>query len=193
MRRLSIFIGLCLPVSAQMPIPGPFATGGGSVACAQLPALTGAVTTSAGSCATTLAPISTIATSLAIGGATIGSNALAVTGTAIISGNVGIGTTPTSLLHSAGSFAAGYVAKTATYTATISDYTINCTANTFTVTLPTAVGITGRIYIVKNSGVGVITVDGDGSETIDGAATVVLGTQYESLTVMSTGASWIIQ
>jgi hypothetical protein len=85
-----------------------------------------------------------------------------------------------------------YVAKTATYTITDYDYTIDCTANTFTVTLPTAVGITGRIYIIKNSGAGVITVDADGTETIDGGANVSLATQYDSVTVQSDGANWII-
>jgi hypothetical protein len=58
---------------------------------------------------------------------------------------------------------------------------INCTANTFTVTLPTAVGIGGREYTIKNSGSGVITVDGDGAETIDGSATRTLN-QYDSIT-----------
>ena len=40
----------------------------------------------------------------------------------------------------------GYVAKTANYTLTTADYTVNCTANSFELTLPTAVGATGQIY-----------------------------------------------
>lgn len=108
------------------------------------------------------------------------------------SGNVGIGTTaPTSRLHTAGSFSAGYVAKTANYTATISDYTIDCTANTFTITLPTAVGIQGRIYNIKNTGTGVITVDANGTETIDGVLTQTI-VQWENLQIQSTNLSWII-
>ena len=85
-----------------------------------------------------------------------------------------------------------YIAKTGTYTAGASDFCINCTANTFTVTLPTAVGISGKQYCVKNSGTGVITVAADGAETIDGAATKILAAQYESVLVISTGANWII-
>lgn len=83
-----------------------------------------------------------------------------------------------------------YVAKTATYTAA-DDYTIDCTSGTFTVNLPTAVGITGRIYVIKNSGVGVITIDPAGAELIDGAATfsVVSGA---SATIQSTGSGYII-
>jgi hypothetical protein len=85
-----------------------------------------------------------------------------------------------------------YVAKTATYSAAASDFVINCTANTFTVTLPTAVGITGKQYCVKNSGTGVITIDTTSSQTIDGVTSKVLSVQYEYLWVMSNGANWII-
>lgn len=79
----------------------------------------------------------------------------------------------------------------AVYVMTDAYQIINCTANTFTVTLPTAVGISGREYIIKNSGSGVITLDGDGTETIDGALTLVLN-QYDSYTVVSNGANWVI-
>jgi hypothetical protein len=89
-------------------------------------------------------------------------------------------------------FAAGYVAKTANYTATASDYTIDCTSGTFTVTLPTAVGCAGRIYVVKNSGTGVITIATTSSQTIDGSATQTLSTQYASLGFQSNGGHWII-
>lgn len=84
-----------------------------------------------------------------------------------------------------------YIAKTGTYTITNNDYLINCTSNTFTVTLPTAVAIGGRTYIIKNSGSGVITLEGDGTETIDGALNFTL-TQYVSVTVVSDGTNWII-
>jgi hypothetical protein len=84
-----------------------------------------------------------------------------------------------------------YLAITAVRTLDATDYTVNCTANTFTVTLPTAVGIQGRIYNIKNTGTGVITVDGAGSETIDGNLTITLS-QYDNLTIQSTNAGWII-
>lgn len=84
-----------------------------------------------------------------------------------------------------------YIEKTANYTAASSDHTINCTENTFTITLPTAVGITGRMYVIKNSGTGNITVDGDGTETIDDQLTQKLN-QYDSLKIQSTNVGWII-
>jgi hypothetical protein len=84
-----------------------------------------------------------------------------------------------------------YSAKTANYTITTNDHTIDCTANTFTVTLPTAVGITGRIFNIKNSGTGVITVDTTSSQTIDGITSQTLN-QYDSMAVQSTGTNFII-
>jgi hypothetical protein len=104
---------------------------------------------------------------------------------------VGGGADANSTLQVGGSLAMAYVAKTANYTATISDYTIDCTANSFTVTLPTAVGITGRIYNIKNSGTGTITVATTSGQLIDGGSNPTL-TQYDNLQVQSTGSSWII-
>ena len=89
------------------------------------------------------------------------------------------------------SAAYAYTAKTTTYVITTSDYVIDCTSGTFTVTLPPVSGLTGQAFIVKNSGVGVITLDGDGSETIDGSTTQAIAAGI-SMTVMCTGAAWII-
>jgi hypothetical protein len=84
-----------------------------------------------------------------------------------------------------------YAAKTANYTLTSTDYQIECTANSFTITLPTAVGRTGQIYSVKNSGTGTITLATTSSQTIDGQTTQTL-VQWDNLQIMSNGASWII-
>ena len=107
-------------------------------------------------------------------------------------GNLGIWTTsPTSKLQVAGSLSLGYVEKTSAYTLTASDYTVNCIANTFTVTLPTAIGIAGRIYNIKNTGAGTITVAGNWSETIDWNNTVAIA-QWQGIQIQSTNAGWII-
>ena len=84
-----------------------------------------------------------------------------------------------------------YIAKTANYTLAPADTLVDCTANTFTITLPTAVGIAGRIYKIKNSGTGIITVATTSSQTIDNNLIQSL-TQWDSLEVMSTGTNWII-
>ena len=70
--------------------------------------------------------------------------------------------------------------------------TINCTANTFIVNLPTAVGIQGTTYTLVNSGTGIITLDANTSETINGSLTIDLKRQYTSRTVQSDNANWII-
>jgi len=82
--------------------------------------------------------------------------------------------------------------QTSTYTIDNEDCVVNCTSGTFTVTLPTAVGVEGQYFVVKNSGAGVITIEGDGAETIDGVGFKTLAVQYESMTVVSDGANWII-
>jgi hypothetical protein len=121
-------------------------------------------------------------------------------GTALIiqdGGNVGIGTTsPTSRLHSVGSVANSIATKTVGYTATASDYTLlgDATAAAFTITLPAVAACPGRIYNIKkiDSSVNAVTIDGNVSETIDGALTKVLSAQWESVTIQNNGTSWFI-
>lgn len=100
-----------------------------------------------------------------------------------------------STLQTSGSFATGYVAKTANYTATATDETIECTSGTFQVTLPTAVGITGRQYTIVNSGAGTITIGTTSSQTfVNFTATpttltmATLGTRV----VKSNGTNWML-
>lgn len=84
-----------------------------------------------------------------------------------------------------------YSAKTADYTIVQTDYTINVTANSPTITLPTAVGISGKVYVVKNTGAGTVTLATTSAQTIDGAATQSIAANT-SLMVQSTNANWII-
>ena len=108
---------------------------------------------------------------------------------------VGIGVnTPTSLLDVNGSFALPITTKTADYTADATDYTIlaDATSNTVTITLPTAVGITGRIYNIKCiDATYTVTVDANGTETIDGELTQIL-VVWDNMKIQSTGTGWII-
>jgi hypothetical protein len=84
-----------------------------------------------------------------------------------------------------------YVAKAANYTVTTTDFLINYTTAGYTLSLVTAVGIAGRIYVVKNSAtVGNVTVDASGSELIDGALTATVAASA-TLRLMSTNAGWI--
>ena len=81
-------------------------------------------------------------------------------------------------------------AKTGTATLTTSERRILC-SGTFTVTLPTAVGNTGKDYYIKNTGTGIITVEGDGSETIDNNLNIILASM-DSAHVVSDNVEWWI-
>ena len=83
-----------------------------------------------------------------------------------------------------------YVFTGSTYNIKDSDNVIDC-SGTYSIYLPTAVGITGRVYIIKNSGSGTVTIDANGSETIDGSLTTPL-TASQKKTLISTGSNWII-
>ncbi|MHB8739380.1 MAG: hypothetical protein ACYC9D_12450 [Candidatus Dormibacteria bacterium] len=75
-------------------------------------------------------------------------------------------------------------------------YPCNATSAAFTVTLPAAKNNIGKKYVVKktDSSVNAVTVGVTGSDTIDGATTYILGSQYSSLYVESDGISnwWIV-
>jgi len=107
-------------------------------------------------------------------------------------GYFGIGTdSPHATLDIYGGLSLRYRAITSATTITADDYTIDCTSGTFTQPLPTAVGIAGTIYNIKNSGSGTITVDADNAETIDSELTQVIYSS-ENLQIQSTGSNWII-
>ncbi len=76
------------------------------------------------------------------------------------------------------------------YTPSATDWLIVCTA-TLTVTLPTAVGLTGKELVVKNNGTGTVTVDAYSTQLIDGSLTQILGAA-DSVTIVSTGTGWVI-
>lgn len=65
------------------------------------------------------------------------------------------------------------------------------TSGSPTITLPTAIGIVGYTFKIKNSGSGTAVLATSAGQTIDGASTKSL-TQYVSLTVVSNNANWMI-
>lgn len=87
------------------------------------------------------------------------------------------------------------VTVTAAYTIGDHEFTViaNATGGAFTVTLPPAARRTGRLLVIKEiGGTNDVTVDGNAAETIDGAATKLLSTQYQTLWIQSDGANWHI-
>ena len=92
-------------------------------------------------------------------------------------------------------FTATLVTKTSSYSAA-NESTIICdaTSGAMTITLPPASGVPGIFYNIKkiDSSVNAVTVDGADSETIDGATTAVLSSQYASITIQCDGSTWWI-
>lgn len=81
-----------------------------------------------------------------------------------------------------------YVSKSANYTILESDYIIECTANSFDLTLAdeSTVGA-GAAFIIKNTGDGIVTLLG----VIDGVTNMTISKPV-SLTIVSNGVSYII-
>lgn len=86
--------------------------------------------------------------------------------------------------------------KTADYTAVSTDSVIlvDATGGAVTITLPTAVGISGKAFYIKrlNAGANTVTVDANAAETVDDGLTAVLTVQYEAITIVSDNVEWWI-
>jgi hypothetical protein len=85
------------------------------------------------------------------------------------------------------------VTKTADYTATLADHTIrmDATSGNRTVTLPAASTCSGLILVIKLiSATNTVTIEGNASETLDGALNIVINTQYALSKIQSNGTNW---
>ena len=79
--------------------------------------------------------------------------------------------------------------------ATTLDQTHNvilCNTGPYTVTLPAAASNTDKVYYIKNidSDGDDITIDGNGSETIDGSTTFLLDPYKHAVRIVSDGSNW---
>jgi hypothetical protein len=81
------------------------------------------------------------------------------------------------------------VSKSSNYTITADDDFVIATS-TPTLTLYTAVGNTGKQVRIKNSGTGVVTLDGNASETVHGTVTAPLF-PGEDVLLTSDGSNWL--
>jgi hypothetical protein len=86
------------------------------------------------------------------------------------------------------------VEKTANYTITDIDDMVVVTANSVTLTLPSASLNNGKEYVLKNFGSGTVTLATTSSQTIDGNGSGVLTLATgESMTVRSNNVNWYIK
>lgn len=121
-------------------------------------------------------------------GTTLSFGAVLLSSANAVSGALPVANGGTGLTYSGESV----VSKTTTYSIATTDYTVQATSGTFTVTLPTAVGVLGKIYVIKNTGTGVITVATTSSQNIDASTTYSLSAQYKYVVVQSDNANWMI-
>jgi hypothetical protein len=150
-------------------------------------------------------------TSLSVSGVTtsetlnVGVGGTIITTTVI--GSVGIGSTlPTSKLSVVGDVnVTGVVTATSffgkvrenlvsvntNYSVQLSDSVILST-ETSIITMPSAVGLLGDKYYIKNAGVGTVTIKPSGSELIDDYTEMILSEKNSSLTLISNNSKWLI-
>lgn len=89
-------------------------------------------------------------------------------------------------------------ATATSYTALLTDYLIavTSTASSRTISLPAASTASGIVYIIKDesggAGTNNIVINPDGSETIEGALTYALSTNYGSITIYCNGTTWFV-
>ena len=146
--------------------------------------------------ATTFASISPLTTR----GDTIVATSGVVTGTRLAIGgaNTFLGSDGTDATWTAVSTTVKMLAKTADYTIseTESDIQVICdaTSGAIAITLRAVSGLAGYVVKVKkiDSSTNTVTIDGNGSETIDGATTQVISARYTSLSVVCDGTTWHI-
>lgn len=92
-----------------------------------------------------------------------------------------------------------HVSPSQTATFTVSEvfgfYPVDASASAVTANLPPAAAHTSKRYAIKkvDSSGNAVTIDGADSETIDGATTQVITTQYVCITVVSDGTQWWIE
>ena len=102
--------------------------------------------------------------------------------------------TPGSGLHVNSSFATAITFKQQNYTLTTIDHTVlvDCSAGNVTITLPTAVGCAGRLYVIKrvDSSANSVNIDADGSEQIEGSTSLVGVASGGALTLQSDNSGW---
>jgi hypothetical protein len=111
-------------------------------------------------------------------------------------GDLGIGTpTPTSFLHVIGSsaFSVATLSANTTLDKTHNTVRVDATGTARTITLPDATGCAGRLYRLTkvDSSANAVTVNTTASQTIDGATSISLATQWTDAVVQSDGSNWL--
>lgn len=83
--------------------------------------------------------------------------------------------------------------KSTSYGASISDQLIlmDTTSSAITLTLPSAVGLKGKQYIVMNVGTKNLTIATTSAQTINGGSSYLIPNKYFSVELYSDGSNWV--
>ena len=111
------------------------------------------------------------------------------TGLGVVQVGSGLSITPSGVLSATGG-SSSFINVTLTnvdYTATASDYYIGATKKEIDITLP--LGITGKVYVIKNQATGNIKVKCSGGQTLDTSSSKTLGSE-SSIIVVFDGSRW---
>ena len=92
----------------------------------------------------------------------------------------------------AGAIRTGLVSTAVDYPALPTDSVILVTATGKNVTLPTAIGVAGKIFTVKLTSAGSLTISTTASQTIDGSVNLFLIGKNSYVRVISDGSNWFI-
>lgn len=91
-------------------------------------------------------------------------------------------------------FGSTSVSTTQTINTSYQLYLADASSGSITLTLPPASSNEGFVLNIKKTDntTSLVTIDGNGSETIDGDLTKDLTIQYESVAIVSDGSNWSI-
>jgi hypothetical protein len=134
-------------------------------------------------------PASTVVQPAGIVPVTLECEEATTTSLGVVQVGSGLSITPSGILSvSGGSSSFINVTLTSTnYTATATDYYIGATKKDIDITLP--LGITGKVYIIKNQVNGSIKVKASGGQKIDTSSDKTLGSEA-SIIVVFDGTRW---
>ncbi len=120
---------------------------------------------------------------------TLDADIATTTGLGVVQVGSGLSITPSGILSATGG-SSSFINVTLTnvdYTATASDYYIGATKKEIDITLP--LGITGKVYVIKNQATGNIKVKCSGGQTLDTSSSKTLGSE-SSIIVVFDGSRW---
>ena len=123
---------------------------------------------------------------------TLDSDIATTTSLGVVQVGSGLSITLAGILSATGgdsSCSVNIVLTSTNYTATADDCYIGATDDKVTITLP--IGVSGKLYYIKNQDTGNIKVQGTAGQTIDGSSSKTLGTNGSFILVFA-GTRWNI-